>query len=126
MAARGVLEEPAKGALDFGWVLLGNDAPVDPEENALGHDVRVHAALDPADVERGARDARNLRANLAEGVPARVEHREDADRRAKRIDARLWNRRVRRLPPQHRFELQAAVVRGDDAVGKPGADGEVG
>ena len=55
-----------------------------------------------------------------------VEGVEDPRRRLERVVARLRLRGVRRLAGDHDLEVQAAVVRGDDAVGEAGADREVG
>ena len=77
-------------------------------------------------VELRAADALDVRDGAAQVLRQRVERGQDVGRGLQRVDAGLRHGGVRRAAGDQDFEMQAAVVRGDDGVGEAGADREVG
>ena len=125
-ALRELRDVRAQRRFHVGRILLGDDAPVQPERDAIRNDVRVDAAFDQADDERRMRDAGHARADRRVRRAERIEAGQDAVRGLQRVDAALRLGRVARTSAHVDFEMQAAVVRRRDRVGEARADREVG
>ncbi len=93
--------------------------------DAVGHDVGVDAAADQPDRQLRAADPLDLRAALRQARAPGVQRGQDRGRRLQRVDAGRRHRGVRRAADHLDLQMQAAVMRVDDGVGKPGADRQV-
>ena len=104
--------------LDVRRRFFGNDAPIDAEPDVVRHHVGVDAAVDQADHQRRRADARRRRAHRGIRLAQRVEIRKDAVGGFERIDAFFGLRRMTGFAEHLDLDMQAAVVRRRDAVGK--------
>jgi hypothetical protein len=112
--------------LDGGGVLLGDHAPVEAQGDPVGNDVGVDAALDQADDHGRGGDAVDAGADAGEGLAVGIQVGQDGGRRLEGVAAGFGLGGVGGPAGYLDLQMQAAVVGGDDGVGEPGRDGEVG
>ena len=106
-------------------IFLRDNAAIQAEHHAVGHDVGIDAAGDQADGELRRADAGDPGHGLRKLAAMTVELRQNTGRRLQRIGARLRDRSVRRPSRYLDLEMQAAVVGRHDAVGEAGRDDEI-
>ena len=103
-----------------------NHATVKAEARQVRYHIGVDAALDQADVERGMVDAGDGGFLFCQFRTVGVQRLQDAGGRFDGVDAGVRHGGVRLLALDRDFQMQAAVVRGGDAVSEAGRDGVVG
>ena len=108
-------------AAHAGVRFAGQRAPVNCDGAAVGHDVRLRAAADGADVHRRRAEQRMLAPSQSRGV-IRFQHFHDARHFVDGIFAELRRRAVRRLAARFQFQPQTALVRGDHLQSRRLAD----
>jgi hypothetical protein len=111
--------------LDLRRRFLGNDAAIDAEPDVVRDHVGVDAAFDQPHHERRRADARRRRAHGCVRFAQRVEIRKNAIRGLQRVDPLVGLRCVTGFADDLDLDMQAAVVRRRDAVGKSGRYREV-
>ena len=123
----GALDQRDQRLLDLGAVLLRDQPAVEPHarRGPAPRWCRMPPEISPT-VSLGEPMPGDFDFVFAQPFALLVERGEDAGRGFERVGAAFGHRGMR-LPALHRdFEMQHAVVRGDDRVGKAGADREVG
>ena len=112
--------------LDLGRVLLGNEAAVQAEGDAVGHDVGVDAAGYEANHQSRAGDARDGGSSLGVRGAGAVEVGQDCRRRLQRVAAGVRRGSVRRGPTYFDLKVKATIVGRDYAIRESGAYGVIG